>query len=36
VIKGWFVGQSLNCFLHPVWWQLFVWLEAVRTTQVWL
>jgi hypothetical protein len=35
-IKGWFEGQSLNFFLHLVWWQLLFWLEAVRITQVWL
>jgi hypothetical protein len=34
-IKGWFECQSLNFFLHLMWWQLF-WLEAVRITQVWL
>jgi hypothetical protein len=28
-IKGWFKGQSLNFFLHLIWWWLF-WLEAVR------
>jgi hypothetical protein len=22
-IKGWFKGQSLNFFLHLMWWQLF-------------
>jgi hypothetical protein len=33
-IKGWFEGQSLNFFLHLMWWQF--WLEAVRITQVWL
>jgi hypothetical protein len=35
-INGWFVGQSLNFFLHLVYWQLLFWLEAVRVTQVWL
>jgi hypothetical protein len=35
-IKGWFVGQSLNFFLHLVWWQLLFWLQEVRVTQVWL
>jgi hypothetical protein len=35
-IKGWFVGLSLNFFLHLVWWRLLFWLEAVRITQVWL
>jgi hypothetical protein len=35
-IKGWFQGQSLNFFLHLMWWQLLLWLEAVRITQVWL
>jgi hypothetical protein len=34
-IKGWFVGQSLNFFLHVVWWKVLFWLEAVRITQVW-
>jgi hypothetical protein len=34
--KGWFEGQSLNFFLHLVWWQLLFCLEAVRFTQVWL
>jgi hypothetical protein len=34
--KGWFVGQSLNFFLHLMWWWLLFWLEAVRITQVWL
>jgi hypothetical protein len=33
-IKGSFVVQSLNFFLHLVW-QLLFWLEAVRVTQVW-
>jgi hypothetical protein len=36
VIKDWFVGQSLNFFLHLVWWQLLFGLEAVIITQVWL
>jgi hypothetical protein len=36
VIKGWFVGQSLNFSLYLVWRQLLFWLEAVRVTQVWL
>jgi hypothetical protein len=35
-INDWFVGQSLNFFLHLVWQQLLFCLEAVRIIQVWL
>jgi hypothetical protein len=34
-ILWWFEGQSLNFFLHPMWWKLLFWLKAVRITQVW-
>jgi hypothetical protein len=32
-ITGWFKGQSLNFFLHLMWWWLPFWLEAIRITQ---
>jgi hypothetical protein len=33
-IKGWFKGQSLNFFLHLMWWWLLFWLEAIRIIQL--